>query len=172
MNNEKERAIDMMRHIAAAQNMSAEEIAGIFDIDNERAKAAEENAPPLPEHIKALMRDVFNVPEKLLEGAKLTPLPPYLPGGFSITLPEPIAVKNGCAESSDRETTEREDQPPKEKDAAALRADMQETIDFARGLFKNTNGCTRGMGFNPEAFSTLMMAYRSAIELAGWEDED
>lgn len=181
-------AIDMMRHIAAAWNISPEEFAEIIGNN-----AKTEDAPTLPAPVKHFLREVVGVPEAALEAA----LVERVPGGFSVTIgagkedaaqaedapqdtpaapekPEnPFAAFGNALRNLFETTTEdAEDQPgedtPKPKDAAALRVEMQDLITYTRERFEKCGGG----GFNPECFSTLMMAYRSAIEMGSWGDED
>lgn len=73
------------------------------------------------------------------------------------------------ADSTDRAEDTAEDANPTPKDAAALRAEMQGVIDLARARFEDSH--TNAPAFNPECFSTLMMAYRYAIETQSCGEE-
>jgi hypothetical protein len=131
-------ALDMMRHIAAAWDVKPEELAGIF-------KQKENAAPPaseVPERVKRFLVDVLGVPESVAASATLT------------------ETEDGVVVELSGEITEQEI-----KDTDDLRADIQELIAFTQDRFTESNGAG---GFNPECFSTLMMAYRSAIEMQSW----
>lgn len=113
----KARGLDMIRHIAASQGITKQEIATIFGI---------QAIPSLSDALNNL-----------------------------------FTVKVGVNDTGHVEDA-TEDTAPVPKDAAALRAEMQGVIDLARTRFEDSH--TNAPAFNPECFSTLMMAYRYAIE--------
>ena len=157
----KEKAVDMMRHIAAAHHLGAREIAGIFGIPfNQNGPTPGPSKPP--EWVKGFLRDVVGVPEDALEAASIT----EAEGGFT------VEISGGRTPEDSAEQEREEAAEAKTKTVAALRAEMESLIDYARERFTSGPKGSHAAGFNPECLSSLMMAYRSAIELASWGEDE
>lgn len=157
----KEKAVDMMRHIAAAHHLGTREIAGIFGIPyNQNGPAPEPSKAP--EWVKGFLRDVVGMPEDALEAASVT----ETEGGFT------IEIDGGTTPGDSADPERAEAAEAETKTVSALRAEMESLIDFARNRFTSAPEGSHAAGFNPECLSSLMMAYRSAIELASWGEDE